>query len=489
MKLKVKDLNLSTGGPLVAVLTKEDAAVLDIDPLDRVKIRCLRADREVIAVVDISTRGIKHGTVGLFEEVMEKLRVEGETSVDVLITRPPESINFIRDKLQGKTLNRKQMFQIIDDVVHDRLSEAELTYFVSGCYSNGLNMDETTALTEAIVAAGKTLDLGKGKVLDKHAGGGVPNNRTTMIVTPIVAAAGFVMPKTSSRAITSPAGTADVVEVLAPVALSKDKLERIVKKTGACMAWGGSMNLAGADDKLIKVRHPLRLDPRGMLLASIMAKKKAVGATHVLIDLSVGKTAKFKTRKEAKLLGKDFVELGKRLGMKVKVVITDGSQPVGNGIGPSLEAADVIEILKGGGPTDLRNKAIFLATELLKLAGVKDAKQLVIEVLDSGKAFRKFVEIIQAQGGSGSLKLPKAKYFKEVLAKKSGTIKEIDNKKIAHIARLAGAPSDKVAGLYLRVKVGDEVKRGDSLFTLYAENKYKLENAYEVASRDAIMLY
>lgn len=482
MKLKVKDVNLSTGGSSIAIISEEDAKKLGIHASDRISIRRLRTGLTVITVADISSEDIRPGEIGLFEEPLKQLGVEEGVHVDVLPSERPRSLTYISSKLQGEELSEKQISEIIANIVANRLSEVEMTYFVAACFTKGLTMKETAALTKSIVETGTTLDFKNKILLDKHCIGGVPNNRTTMIVVPILAAMGYTMPKTSSRSITSPAGTADTMEVLAPVNLSFEKIKEVVAKTNACIVWGGgNMNLAAADDKLIRIRHPLSIDPEGMLLASIMAKKKAVGATHVLIDIPYGFMAKFSTKKQAKALSKKFVLLGKLLGMKVKVVLTDGSETIGNGIGPALEALDVINVLKGEGPNDLREKALYIASEMLSMVGEKKSHEKVLEVLDSRKAYVKFKEIVVAQGGRKHMKIPKARLFYDFLAQKDGIVVQSNNKVIARIARLAGAPEDKAAGMYLRVHCDDKVKKGEALFTIHAQNKMKLNSAIAVA--------
>lgn len=482
MKLKVIDVNLSTGGPSIAIINEKDAKLLGIHASDRILIRRIKTGNTVISVADISSEHIHPGEIGLFEEPLKKLGAGRGVHVEVMPSERPRSLQYISAKLEGESLSKRQIYEIVKDIVENHLSEVEMTYFVAACYSKKLSMQETVHLTNAIVETGTRLNLNKKIILDKHCVGGVPNNRTTPIVVPILAALGYTMPKTSSRSITSPAGTADTIEVMAPVSLSLEKIKEVLAKTNACMVWGGgNMNLAAADDKLIRIRHPLSIDPEGMLLASIMAKKKAVGATHCLIDIPYGFMAKFPTKKSAESLSKKFVQLGRMLGMKVKVVMTDGSQPIGNGIGPALEAFDVINVLKGEGPNDLREKAIFIASEMLGMVGEKNAREKVLEVLDSGKAYAKFKEIIIAQGGRKKIKIPRAREFFDVLASKDGTVRQINNKVIARVARIAGAPEDKAAGLYLRVHCGDRVKKGSVLFTIHAQNKLKLNAAKEIA--------
>lgn len=472
MKLKVKELQLASGGPFIAVLNEKTAKKLSIFPMDRLLMK--KKKLSIICVTDISSKGIKEGEIGLFQEAWEELK--GAKEVEVEHAEKPESIKYIKKKLDGQELNEREINAIVKDITNNELSETELTYFVSGCYSKEMTLKETVALTNAIVHYGKQLHFKKGEIiLDKHCIGGVAGNRTTMILVPILASLGYKIPKTSSRAITSPSGTSDTMEVLAPVTLSKKKIEEVIRKTNACIAWGGNMDLAAADDKMIKVRHPLSIDPTGMLISSILAKKKAAGATHVLIDIPWGEGAKVATKREAKKLRKLFLRTEKHMGFKMKVILTDGSQPIGNGIGPALEAADVLSILKGNGPNDLREKAIYMAAEMLKLIKVKKPKEKVLNALETGKAYHKLQEIIRAQGGLKHPVIPKAKYFFNVMGTHDAVIKHIDNKRISTIAALAGAPEDKTAGIYLRVRKGRKINRGLILYTVYSNSKTNLD--------------
>jgi len=473
MKFKVKDMNIATGGILIVILNQKDAKKLDMHSGDRVLVK--DGKKETICVLDISEskNAVPEGKIGLFEEVLDHLGVKNGSMVSIHMTGKPESVAHIRDKLYGKTLTYTELYHIIDDITHDRLTDIEKTYFVAAGFAQGFTNDEIVNMTRAMVNTGDTLKFA-GTTLDKHCIGGVPGNRTTMVVVPIVAAAGCVIPKTSSRAITSPAGTADTMECLAHVELSEQKIKKIVRDVGACIVHGGSMNLAPADDKIIKVEHPLSIDAEGQLLASVMAKKYSVSANNILIDIPMGKTTKAKNMKEATHLQKMFELIGSRLGMNVKVIITDGSQPVGRGVGPLLEAQDAMRILRNDpqAPSDFKNKSIHMAGLMLEMAGkAKDGEKYALELLESGKALAKMNQIIKAQGKHKKISL--GKYTHEVKTSKHGTITEIDNEIIAKIARIAGAPEDKGAGLYLHKKVGDKVHHGDTLFTVYAENKFK----------------
>ena len=487
MRLKVKDIKLSSGGPYIVVMNEADAEKLDLTAMDRAR---LVNKRELVVFLNIAKKGIKPGQIGLFEEVMKAMRLKNNDTINVYHQTKPESVYSIKKKLSGERLTAEEIDDIVKDVVVNKLSVVDLTYLVSACYTRELNDDEVLSLINAMVKYGGELGIKQKVILDKHAIGGVANNRTTMIVVPIVAAAGFTIIKTSSRSITSVSGTADTVEVLAPVALSRDQIRNVVKKTNACMAWGGAIELASADDAFINVERVMSLDPEGMLLASILAKKKSVGATHVLIDIPVGIGAKFEDMKVARRLSKRFTSLGKKLGMKVKAIITDGSQPIGNGIGPVLEARDVLAVLNGNGPEDLRKKSIYMAGKLLEMAGLKNGEKAATEILDSGKALKKFKQIIKAQGGNPNTpieKLVPGNYRHDVYANKECVIKEINNKNISKLGRIAGAPKDKAAGVYLHYHVGDKVKKGDVMFTVYTENKRKLEFVKDFLSKVTVM--
>jgi putative thymidine phosphorylase len=333
------------------------------------------------------------------------------------------------------------------------------------------------------------LKLDREIIVDKHCIGGVAGNRTTMLVVPIMAAAGLTIPKTSSRAITSAAGTADTVEVLCDVSFPLEKMAKIVSKTGGCFIWGGSVNLAPADDKIIRVESPMSLDPVGSLISSILAKKKSVSATHVLVDIPVGKGCKTESRKRALQLKHKFERVAKKLDLTLKVAITDGSQPVGNGIGPALEARDVLWTLMRSpkGAADLREKSLTLAGKLFELAGTKGkgkGRLYAQQILDSGKAYDKFIEIIQAQNAKVIFpeQIEVGSYASVIKAVGSGTVRSLDNKRVNKIARLAGAPHDPKAGLYLYKHKRDRVRKGQALITIYADSKERLRFAKQFAT-------
>ena len=483
MNLKVKDMDISTGGPLVVILNGKDAMKFDIHHLDRIKV--IKGNKIETVVVDITTNSktVPQGNIGVYEEVINSLKLKNNDQVSIKLARKPFSIEFIKKKLDGKKLNKEEINQIVWDIVHNKLSTSELTFFVAACYTNLVSIDETIMLTRAMAKHGVTLNLGKYPVIDKHCIGGIPGNRTTMVIVPIIAAAGLTIPKTSSRSITSPAGTADVMEVLAKVTFPIKKMKQIIMKTNGCIVWGGSLNLAPADDKIINVERTLEIDAESQLLASIMAKKYSVSSTHILIDIPIGSGTKVKNRQEALKLKREFERVGKKLRKHVKVMITGGSQPIGNGIGPALEARDVLWVLSRNKkkPLDLEKKCITMVCEIFRMVGIKKGKTKALEILNSGKAYKKMKEIIKSQQGNifnpENIKIGRLKYF--VKANKKGVIKKICNKTISRIARITGAPLNKGAGIYLHKHVGNKVKKGEKLFTIYSESRQKLNFAKE----------
>ena len=480
--LKPKKIEIRVGNKYIVMLNAHSANHMDVHAGDRVTLK--NGGGNVTAIVDVSEQ-MAYGEIGLYQDTWEKLKMHrGDHRLSIALASKPESVVYIREKLDGKKLSAEKIEKIVQDVVAEKLSEVEMTYFVSGCYVNGLDDLETVNLTKSIVKNGGKLVFKDKVVLDKHCIGGVPGNRTTLITVPICAAAGIKIPKTSSRAITSPSGTADTMEVLANVVNDAKKLQKIANKVGGFISWGGGVDLAAADDHMIKVRNPLSLDPQGMLLASILAKKHSVSSTHVLIDIPYGPDVKVASPKAAEPLKQRFEKIGKMLGMNVKVVLTDGSQPIGNGIGPILECIDCLKVLKNDptAPKDLTKKAIFIAGEALELCGKAkkgQGEKMATELLQSGAAYKKLEQMITAQGRK-KVVLEPGKFSKDLVAYKSGKITYINNKLISRYARMAGAPINPGAGMYIHKFVGDKVKKGDKLFTLYAQSGSRLSDTLEI---------
>jgi thymidine phosphorylase len=441
--------------------------------------------RSIIAALNVLTSAewLDPDKAALSEAAWKALAAsEGDVGV-FSHPEPPASTSAIRAKVYGEKLDLLACEAIIADTVAHRLSDLDLAAFITAGAGDRLDLDETIALTRAMQNAGKTLDWGGGIVLDKHCVGGLPGNRTTPIVVAIVAAAGFRIPKTSSRAITSPAGTADTMEVMAPVALDIPAMRRVVDAEGGCVVWGGSLDLSPADDLLIRVERPLDLDSDGQLVASVLSKKASAGSTHVLIDLPVGPTAKVRSAEAARSLSERFLAVAKSIGLSLHIHCSDGTAPVGRGIGPSLEARDILAVLRclPDAPRDLRARALDLAGTLLDLAHANSGhgRAMAQALLDSGKAAAKFIAICEAQGGFCEPVQSPHRLIE--IARGNGQISAIDNRRIARIAKLAGAPGRKRAGVLLLARVGDIIERGAPLFEIHAESKGELAWAQDYA--------
>lgn len=444
-------------------------------------------DKSIVATLHVVEAPLlAPGDAGLSEAAWRTLGArDGETAL-VSHPTPLASMSDVRAKIYGGRFDDAAIRRIVSDVAADRLTDVELAAFVTACAGDHLDAGEIVLLTRAMVDVGERLTWTRSPVVDKHCVGGLPGNRTTPIVVPIVASLGLCMPKTSSRAITSPAGTADVMETLAPVDLDVASIRRVVEREGACIAWGGSVQLSPADDVLLRVERALDLDAEGQLVASVISKKVAAGATHAVVDVPLGPTAKVRDSATAERLQKTLRDVGAALGIDVRTIVTDGSQPVGTGIGPALEARDVLAVLRGEpqAPADLRDRALTLAAEIVEMGGAVAAgagRAAVANVLGSGRAWTKFQAICEAQGGMRTP--PIASYRCAVASRSDGALRSIDCRRLSRTAKLAGAPRAAAAGLELHVRLGDAVHRGQPLVTVHAESPGELDYALEFLLR------
>ena len=399
------------------------------------------------------------------------------------------AIKAIQKKLLGKKLSYREVYAIMDEIAQERLTDILTTYFVASSFREGYSPQELYFFTRAMVETGNQLKF-KGIVADKHSVGGIAGTRTTMIIVPIGAAAGFRIPKISSRAITSPAGTADVMGSIAKVEFTPREIEKIVGKIGGCIAWNGKLGIAPADDIIIRVEEPLGFESFDKIIISVMAKKVATGATHLALDLPYGKTAKIRHFADAEKVAKKFENLARRFKIKTAIDINEMLEPAGRGIGPILEARDVLYVLEQDKdrPLRLEAKAVRLAGMLLNLC-YKDSKKKPLtgsgeeearRLLESGAALKKFREIVGAQDGdsdiaSGSLRL--SAFKKELISSVSGKIKDINNYNLNTIAKILGSPNDYKAGIYLLKKLDHEVDKNETMMILYSSDKYRLKEA------------
>jgi thymidine phosphorylase len=431
--------------------------------------------------------------LGLSEDAFARMGVAEGHTASIAPAEMAASIPALHRKIAGERLSHEDLSGIIRDISQARYSKIELAAFVVATNGYDLEREEVLHLTEAMIECGRRLDwqhnVRRAPVVDKHCIGGIPGNRTSMLVVPIVTAHGMLCPKTSSRAITSPAGTADTMEVLAQVELPFDRLAQIVRDTNGCLAWGGTADLSPADDILISVERPLGIDSPGQMVASILSKKIAAGSTHLVLDIPVGPTAKVRSIAAAQRLRKLFEYVATRLNLYLEVMITDGSQPIGQGIGPVLEARDVMRVLHNDpqAPQDLRDKSLRLAGRVIEFdPDVRggDGWRIARDILESGRALAQMEAIIDAQGRRmDTPKLGELTY--EALAPAEGVVAAIDNLHLARIARLAGAPQILGAGVDLLRKVGDPVQAGQPMYRLHAQYPTDLEFARNLAARDS----
>lgn len=450
------------------------------------RIRLASGDRSIIATLyQVTSDLLTANEAGLSESAWRRLGLSDGGTVTLTHSHPLGSLDKVRRKIGGERLDAGEFGQIIGDIIAGRYTDIHLSSFITACSANSLDLAEMIALTRAMTEAGERLDWKTHPVVDKHCVGGLPGNRTTPIVVAIVAACGLTMPKTSSRAITSPSGTADTMETMAPVELDIPAMRRVVETEGGCIVWGGSVRLSPADDTLIRVERALEIDTEGQLVASVLSKKIAAGSTHLVLDLPVGPTAKVKDEVQASALSDSLLAVAKVFGVEARALVTDGRQPVGRGIGPALEAHDVLAVLENApdAPQDLRERALTLAGALIELAGLKAAgsgRDLAKEVLADGRAWNKFQRICEAQGG---MRIPPvAPYRHEIVARHAGLVESIDNHRLARVAKLAGAPDDKAAGLKLHVRLGDTVELGQPLFTVHAQSPGELAYSLDFIS-------
>lgn len=482
--LRAKKLDIESGDFPEIILNANEARNFGIHPGDRIGLSWHRRKR-FFAIVDVSEKEVRPGEIGLFEDIWMKYPLRKKEIIEVAVVERPPSVEAIKKKMNGEKLSYEEVYYIISDIVKHRIGKIETTYFVAASYQHPYTLDELYFFTKAMAETGEQLRLPGKMVMDKHSIGGLAGNRTTMVVVPIIASLGLCIPKTSSRAITSPSGTADTMEVLAPVTFSMKRIKQMVLQNNACMIWGGGLSIAPADDLIIRVSKPMSLEPYDKMIVSIMAKKVAMAVQYLVIDMPYGPTTKVPNLARAKEIEKKFLYLGRRFGIRVKVVMVKAREPVGRGVGPALEARDVLRVLqqKELRPLDLEKKAVVLAGELLELCGKAKkgrGQKMAQEAITSGAAWKKMQQIIRAQGGHGSIDSDTVTLggeYERIYTKLSGKITFVDNRAIDYIARTLGAPQEKPAGIHIHKRIGDQVAPGDKLYTLYAERRDRIELA------------
>ncbi|MBL0319505.1 MAG: thymidine phosphorylase family protein [Alphaproteobacteria bacterium] len=486
--LKLKRLGIDTYKEHVVYLRRDSHVCLAEGFEVHTRVLITYKGKEISATLQLVDSDIlSTDQVSVCEYSWRYLDAEEGQTIQISHAHPAASLGYVRSKMYGNNLSYGQLKAIIDDITLGHYTDIMISAFLTSCVGGRLNSKEVIDLTQAMINTGDHLHWSQAMIVDKHCVGGIPGNRTTPIVVPIVTSLGFIMPKTSSRSITSPAGTADTMEVFTNVDLSLEDMRRVVNQEGGCIIWGGSASLSPADDILIRVERVLDIDSEGQLIASVLSKKIAAGSTHVVIDIPIGATAKVRGQHMADNLKSLFATVGQALGIGVKIMISDGSQPVGRGMGPALEARDVLAVLENNvnAPQDLRDRALMIAGHIIEFSsqyapgqGYKVAEQ----VLTSGQALRKFKAICLAQGGMRDI--PVAPFSYPITSRTHGKVSIIDNRRIAMVAKLAGAPNDKAAGVDLHVRLHQPVLKGDVLFTIHSQTHGQLQYVLDFMSKN-----
>ena len=426
---------------------------------------------------------VARDALALSSHAFELLGLREGTPVAVRRAPEPASRPALRARIAGRRLDDAEVDAVVDDMVAGRYTARETAGFLVAT-AQTLDDEEVIAFTRARAARSARVEWPGGIVVDKHSMGGIPGTRVTMVTVPIVIAQGFTIPKAASRAITSPAGTADAMEVLARVDLDAGEVRRVVGEVGGCIVWNGRLSHSPIDDVMNAVTRPLGIVSDRLSVSSILSKKAALGVTHVVFDIPVGPTAKVASRAEADELARLFTVTARGLGIGVTCEITDGSQPIGRGVGPALEARDVSKVLAGDAdaPADLREKSLMLAARVLGLGGVADPRERAEALLASGRAARAMERVIDAQGRNPDPPAP-GRLTREVAARRSGTVAAIDCYRISGIARRAGAPMEKSAGIDLFRMRGDTVEAGEPLYRIHAAEPADLAEAAAYAEQ------
>ncbi len=469
------------------LLNSCDAKSLGVREGDRVSITNPKTKSVNTIPVTISETFVKCGSAFLTAGANRGLLIPSGGEIDIVPAKRPASLDFIRKKIDGGKLTRPETAVIVSDIANNVLSQAEVTSYITASYINGMDMDEVEYLTREMIASGETISFSKKPVVDKHSIGGVPGNKITLLVVPIIAASGLLIPKTSSRAITGAGGTADLMEALAPVAFSASEVQQMTEKAGGVIVWGGATNIVPVDDIMISCEYPLKINGRGKMLASIIAKKAAVGSDTCVIDIPVGPNTKITDEAEGRVLAAQLIDLGKRLGIKVECAVTYGGAPVGRNIGVNLEVSEALQILeKMDGTGSLVQKSCAIAGIALEMTGKAAAGngyEAAQSLIRSGKALSKMRDIIEVQGGDPNVKADDfvfGPFTYDVLSPAEGVVVSVQNRALIDIARTAGSPVEHGAGLCLHKKPGEAVKKGEPMLTIYAEKEWRLSEAIEL---------
>ncbi|WKZ31365.1 MAG: thymidine phosphorylase [Candidatus Dojkabacteria bacterium] len=499
--LKSNNLDVETGNELEVLLNADDARKEGINKGDIVSFS-FQNDVVLYVVVEVTDSVVPEGHVGINEDIWSRYGIHQGDTITITIIDRPESLEYIKKKLLGSKLSAHELEVITQDISDRKIREVEIAYFMATFFNPGFDEEEVLATIHGMAKAGDVLDFRNVKengnmVVDKHSIGGVAAKGITPILVPIIAAHGLVIPNTSTRAITTPAGTTDILEVIMPMTHTNEELYEIIKKTGAFMIWGGALRLSPADDVLIGVERGLHVQSFQKLLVSIIAKKVSMGITHIVIDIPYGPGTKVEKPDDVEFLSTEFKKLFAKVGIKCETYTRRVVAPDGYGIGPALEVRDILQVFERHPerPMKLEETAVDMAGVLLELTEkvpVGEGRRAALQKLDSGEAAEKFWEIAMAQGAPGKKTSEEIKigdYEQKFMAERDGIIDFVDNKEIVKISRALGNPFIKEAGVYLHKTAGDKVEKGELLLTIYATSGERLDTGIEALNMEKLFVY
>lgn len=496
--LKAKPIDFSGGRKRTIFLNIKTANQEGVSVGNKLEIISLaNTSKRYIVYVELCDACLDSSSVGIDRKTWNDMNLEIDDLVALDWVPQPKSLLAIRKKLLRQKLNYSEIKSILDDIVSGKLGEIEATYFAACGFNPGFDDDELYYLTKAMAESGQHIRWPYDKVVDKHSIGGLAGKGITPILVSIVSSKGLVVPNTSTRAITAPAGTTDVMEVLCNMEYSLTEIQDLVKENNACIVWGGGLDLAPADEALIEIEKPLGIELYDKFIVSILAKKVAIGLTHLVLDIPYGPDTKVEKYEDVELIKEKFETLAEKFDIKIKVHTRHALGPDGRGIGPCLEAIDLLKVLmqEDDRYRPLEETALILAGELLELAGIeKNGKgyQAAKEELTSGRAYQQFRRIIKAQGGNPDIKpsdIKLAKFKKSIIATHDGTVSDIVNLNIKEVAHALGNPTIKQAGIYLHKQIGDRVNKGEILFDIYAPSESRLDLALRILDIKEILVY
>ena len=418
----------------------------------------------------------------------------------------PHILDILRKKRNGTELSRQEIEHLVLGHTRGDIPDHQAAAWLMAAHVRGLSPAETAHLTDAMLHSGEVLDLislGK-KAVDKHSTGGV-GDKTSLILAPLVAAGGLAVPMISGRGLGHTGGTLDKLEAIPGfrVNLSIAEFTRVLEQCGCAMI-GQTAEIAPADRKLYQLRHfTSTIDSPALICASIMSKKLAEGIDALVLDVKTGSGAFMKKEEDAALLGELMVDTAKRMGVRAVALITDMDQPLGRKIGNALEVEEVLDVLRGDGPSDLRDLTMTLAAWMFHLgertATVEAGEQLARELIASGAALAKFRRMIELQGGDAAviddpLRLPQAKFRAGIPSASSGYVSAMECEQIGHASVLVGGGRehehevvDHAVGFVLHKKIGDSVQAGEPLCTVLYNSEERMGRIREMLTSSFIV--